>query len=72
MQALAVLDRYGTLGGTDLSDEAALLRIEALAAQGRGAEAAEQARRFTEEHPDSPLAERARRLGGLNLDAQPR
>lgn len=64
-EALAVLDRYGQHGGTDLRDEALLLRIEALAALGRSAEAAELARRFTSERPDSPLAERARRLGGL-------
>jgi outer membrane protein assembly factor BamD (BamD/ComL family) len=63
-EALVALDRYESeLGGTDLRDEAALLRIEALAAQGRAAEAAALARRFVLEHPDSPLAERAQRLG---------
>lgn len=64
-EAIAVLDRYGAQGGTDLRDEALLLRIEALAAQGQSAAAAELARHFASKHPDSPLAERARRLGGL-------
>jgi hypothetical protein len=65
-EALTVLDRYEQeLGATALRDEAALLRIEALAAQGRAAEAAALARRFVVEHPDSPLAERAQRLGGV-------
>jgi hypothetical protein len=65
-EALTVLDRYESeLGGTDLRDEAALLRIEALAAQGRAADAEALARRFVVEHPDSPLAERAQRLGGI-------
>jgi hypothetical protein len=58
--ALALLDRYDTGEyGKSLSLEASVLRVEALAAVGRRAEAQALARRFVRENPDSPLAERA-------------
>jgi hypothetical protein len=59
--ALSSLDEYDTtLKGTRLALEARLLRIQALAAHGKRAEAATIAREFIARHPDSPLAERAR------------
>jgi hypothetical protein len=58
--ALTLLDRYDTGAyGRALSVEATLLRVEALEAVGRRAEASALARRFIAENPDSPLAERA-------------
>jgi hypothetical protein len=58
--ALTLLDRYDTGAyGRALSVEATLLRVEALDALGRRAEASALARRFVAENPDSPLAERA-------------
>jgi hypothetical protein len=58
--ALTLLDRYDTGAyGSALSVEATLLRVEALQAVGRRAEASALARRFIAENPDSPLAERA-------------
>jgi hypothetical protein len=58
--ALALLDRYATGEyGTSLSLEASVLRVEALDAVGRRAEAEALARRFVRDNPDSPLAERA-------------
>lgn len=59
--ALRVLDAYrdGAHGG-ELGAEAALLRIEALAASGERESAASAARRFMTEHPTSPLIDRAR------------
>jgi hypothetical protein len=58
--ALALLDRYDTGEyGKSLSLEASVLRVEALDAVGRRAEAQALARRFVRENPDSPLAERA-------------
>jgi hypothetical protein len=60
--ALALLDRYDRGDyGTRLALEAQVLRVEALDASGRGAEAEALARRFVRENPDSPLAERAQR-----------
>jgi hypothetical protein len=58
--ALTLLDRYDTgAHGRALAVEATLLRVEALDAVGRRAEASALARRFVAENPDSPLAERA-------------
>ncbi len=58
--ALALLDRYDTGEyGKRLSLEASVLRVEALDAVGRRAEAEALARRFVRENADSPLAERA-------------
>jgi hypothetical protein len=58
--ALALLERYDTGEyGKSLSLEASVLRVEALDAVGRRAEAQALARRFVRENPDSPLAERA-------------
>lgn len=59
--ALAELDRYDrTPSARGLAAEATLLRIEALAATGRSAEAARLAERFVAQHPNSPLTDRAR------------
>ncbi|MEO8183740.1 MAG: hypothetical protein ABI895_33340 [Deltaproteobacteria bacterium] len=60
--ALETLDRYASERGTDLEDEAQLLRVEALSALGRRSEATELAGRFVAQHPDSPLSERAQRF----------
>jgi hypothetical protein len=60
--ALARLDDHDRLfasGG--LSTEAAVLRIEALANAGYGAEASELAARFLRVHPESPLRNRVRK-----------
>ena len=59
-RALELVDRYHhTLEGKHLRAEAALLRIQALAATGRKDEAARLARAFVEENPGSPLVNRA-------------
>jgi outer membrane protein assembly factor BamD (BamD/ComL family) len=59
--ALRLLDEYQTdPHGTALAAEASLLRIEALAASGKRAEAASEARRFGTDFPTSPLIDRAR------------
>jgi hypothetical protein len=58
--ALSLLDsRRESLRGGDLEAEARLLRIEALAATGRSAEARIEARRFIGDYPNSPLVNRA-------------
>lgn len=60
-RALELLDRYErTLGGTRLRAEASILRMEALAASGRSAEAASLAGEFVKNNPGSPLVDRAR------------
>lgn len=60
-RALELLDAYDNeLGGADLRDEASVLRIEALGAAGRHAEAHALAERFTSQNPNSPLVDRAR------------
>jgi hypothetical protein len=65
-QALRALDEYTqTLRDVALRDEATLLRIDALARSGQRSAAEQLARRFVDEHPDSPLADRARKLTGL-------
>jgi hypothetical protein len=62
-EALVVLDRHDdALRGGGLEAEARLLRIEALAASGRSAEARDLARGFIVDYPNSPLAARARRF----------
>ena len=59
-QALRELDHYEqALGERQLVAEAALLRIEALAASGRTDAAVALARRFVSERPNSPLVDRA-------------
>jgi hypothetical protein len=60
-KALALLDRHAREGsGNGLGAEAALLRIEALAALGQRTEASELAARFVRENPNSALGDRAR------------
>jgi hypothetical protein len=67
--ALASLDHYDTtLRGTHLTLEARLLRIQTLAAKGDRARAAALARELVTQHPDSPLAERARRYTALDIE----
>jgi hypothetical protein len=67
-RALELLDRYErTLRGTRLRAEASILRVEALAASGRKAEAASLAGEFVKKNPGSPLVDRARAFAG---DAQ--
>ncbi len=60
-RSLELLQAYESeLGGSDLRDEASVLRIEALAAAGRHGEASVLAERFTTQNPNSPLVDRAR------------
>ncbi len=62
-QALAlVADYQRRFPDGMLSQEAAVLRIDALEKQGNRAQAVRQARRFLVAHPDSPHAERLERL----------
>ena len=64
-RALELLDRYErTLRGTRLRTEASILRVEALAASGRRAEAASLAGEFVKKNPGSPLVDRARAFAG--------
>jgi outer membrane protein assembly factor BamD (BamD/ComL family) len=61
--ALADIARYEQrFPGGRLRQEAALLRVEALAASGRCAEARSAASGFLAAHPESVLAKRARTL----------
>jgi hypothetical protein len=70
--ALVLLDRYdGGEYGSRLALEARVLRVEALDAVGRRAEAEALARRFVRDNPDSPLAERAQRFIDRAAPAQP-
>jgi hypothetical protein len=70
--ALALLDRYdGGEYGSSLALEASVLRVEALDAVGRRAEAEALARRFVRDNPDSPLAERAQRFIDRTQPATP-
>jgi hypothetical protein len=70
--ALVLLDRYdGGEYGSSLALEARVLRVEALDAVGRRAEAEALARRFVRDNPDSPLAERAQRFIDRAAPAQP-
>jgi hypothetical protein len=61
-RALELLARHDRAPNASLRAEAALLRIEALRAAGDVAQAAELAKEFVERYPQSPLADRARRL----------
>jgi hypothetical protein len=58
--ALSMLETYERRPEARLGDEAALLRMEALAGAGRKTEAAELATRFLAANPTSTLADRAR------------
>lgn len=59
--ALASLAQYEKVATSRrLGAEAALLRIQVLAAAGRGREASERAREFVRQNPNSPLVDRAR------------
>jgi hypothetical protein len=70
--ALALLDRYdGGEYGASLALEASVLRVEALDAVGRRADAEALARRFVRDNPDSPLAERAQRFIDRTEPARP-
>jgi outer membrane protein assembly factor BamD (BamD/ComL family) len=71
--ALAELEAFGRNSGwRQLSVEASLLRIEALAAAGRTEQARSQARRFVEQHPNNPLVDRAQKFAtGQAADAAP-
>jgi hypothetical protein len=70
-RALQLVDEYErVLRGTRLRAEAELLRIEALRSSGQRARAAERARRFVAEHPGSPLADRARALGQVEIETE--
>jgi hypothetical protein len=63
--ALSALDRYDrTPSGRSLSAEAALLRMQALAASGRSAEVKALAEQFIARYPNSPLTDRARNFLG--------
>jgi hypothetical protein len=61
-RASSLLDGYDAAHGTALGAEATLLRIEVLSAQGHSEQARALAQRFLADNPDSPLADRARRL----------
>jgi hypothetical protein len=62
-RALALLQRHAaTYGAGTFAPEATALRIEALAATGRTAEARAAAQRFVADHPDSPLSDRVARF----------
>jgi hypothetical protein len=66
--ALRAIDEYEhVLRGTRLSEEATLLRMEALTRTGQAVAAAQLARRFIEANPGSPLAERARAIAGTTV-----
>lgn len=62
-RALELLSRHGKTRGA-LDAEATLLRMEALAATGRAAEAAALSREFIARYPQSPLVDRARSFSG--------
>ncbi|WP_437944697.1 hypothetical protein WME98_27545 [Sorangium sp. So ce296] len=65
--ALALLDRHAReFAGAQLADEAAVIRVEALASQGDRAGAHAAARRFLEAHPGSPHAKRIESAAGID------
>ncbi|AUX28729.1 MULTISPECIES: hypothetical protein [Sorangium] len=65
--ALALLDRHAReFAGAQLTDEAAVIRVEALASQGDRAGAHAAARRFLEAHPGSPHAKRIESAAGID------
>lgn len=62
-QALQLLDQFDRGGSTQtFGPEAMLLRIDALSAAGRSAEAGALARHYLQRHPSSPGSERLRAL----------
>ena len=62
-RALALLDQHGQeFAGGVLAQEAEILRVHALFARGDRASAADHARRFLARNPNSPHAERLRRI----------
>ncbi|WP_437940482.1 hypothetical protein [Sorangium sp. So ce341] len=64
--ALALLDRHARdFADAQLADEAAAIRVEALASQGDRAGARAAARRFLEAHPGSPHADRVESAAGI-------
>ncbi|HTV18765.1 MAG TPA: hypothetical protein VMG12_08845 [Polyangiaceae bacterium] len=64
-RALQLLDAYRAQpGGADMAAEASLLRIEALAASGQHDAAAQAARQFASDYPNSPLIDRALSYAG--------
>ena len=63
LRTLRVLDRYDQeFAGGMFAMEAAVLRIEATAAKGDRATAAQLARRFLDNHPKSPHARRVKKF----------
>lgn len=71
-QALQLLETYQSqLGGQAFGAEASLLRIEALAAMGQRERAAESARQFLHDYPNSPLVDRAQSLAGQLSGGEP-
>ncbi|WP_437743138.1 hypothetical protein WMF39_47825 [Sorangium sp. So ce1504] len=65
--ALALLARHAReFPSAQLSDEAAAIRVEALASKGDRAGAHAAARRFLEAHPGSPHADRVESAAGLD------
>ncbi|HTN89494.1 MAG TPA: hypothetical protein VL242_37715, partial [Sorangium sp.] len=64
--ALALLDRHAReFADAQLADEAAAIRVEALASKGDRAGAHAAARRFLEAHPGSPHADRVESAVGV-------
>ncbi|WP_437946607.1 hypothetical protein WME98_37855 [Sorangium sp. So ce296] len=64
--ALALPDRHAReFAGAQLADEAAAIRVEALASKGDRAGARAAARRFLEAHPGSPHADRVESAAGI-------
>ncbi|WP_437319695.1 hypothetical protein [Sorangium sp. So ce385] len=64
--ALAQLDRHAReFADAQLADEAAAIRVEALASKGDRAGARAAARRFLEAHPGSPHADRVESAAGI-------
>jgi hypothetical protein len=65
-EALARVQQYRSgFAAPHFADEADALEVQALAALGRGEEARHKAKRFLEEHAQSPYAQRVRSAVGL-------
>lgn len=65
--ALALMERHAReFAGGQLADEAAAIRVEALARLGDRAAARAAARRFFEAHPESPHADRVKAAAGVD------
>ena len=58
--------------GSEMSDERALLSMQALVHLGKIAEARSEATSFYDHFPESPLTERVLRLTGMHLPQRPR